>query len=369
VLPRRVLMTADTVGGVWEYSLDLSRALAAAGVSVTLATMGGEPSPRQRRAADTIPSLTLRTSTWKLEWMAEPWDDVDASGGWLLELDGAIRPDVIHLNGFCHGALPWSAPVLMVAHSCVLSWWESVKGEVAPPASDTYRRAARQGLTAAGCVVAPSRWMAGEIQRLYGVKTAAISNGRDRAAGFAPGGDKQPVVLAAGRLWDPAKNLAALDRACAGVSWPLYLAGPAQGPFGDVFVAENGTMLGPLAQTELATWMRQASIYALPAKYEPFGLSALEAALCGCALVLGDIPSLRENWEGAALFVDPDDPSSIRGALDALIDTPELLDSLGRRAAQRARQFTTQRMADGYLAAYAQLIEAARAPEPRATSA
>ncbi len=33
----------------------------------------------------------------------------------------------------------------------------------------------------------------------------------------------------------------------------------------------------------------------LPARYEPFGLSVLEAALSGCALVLGDIPSLRES--------------------------------------------------------------------------
>jgi glycogen synthase len=224
----------------------------------------------------------------------------------------------------------------------------------------------RQGLNAADCVLAPSQWMAGEIERLYGVTTASIPNGRDDGAGFARGGDKQPVILAAGRLWDPAKNLMALDRACAGVSWPLYLAGPTHGPFGDAFGPQNGTMLGVLAPTELATWMRRAGIYALPAKYEPFGLSALEAALCGCALVLGDIPSLRENWEGAALFVDPDDAASIRAALDTLIDCPELRQMLGRRAAEHARTFTTQRMAHGYLAAYAQLLDGARAPGSRA---
>ena len=52
--------------------------------------------------------------------------------------------------------------------------------------------------------------------------------------------------------------------------------------------------------------MGRAAIYALPARYEPFGLSILEAALSGCALVIGDIPSLREIWADAALFVPSD---------------------------------------------------------------
>ena len=65
---------------------------------------------------------------------------------------------------------------------------------------------------------------------------------------------------------------------------------------------------GRLTPPQMARVVSRApSIYALPARYEPFGLSVLEAALSGCALVLGDIPSLREIWDGAALFVDPDD--------------------------------------------------------------
>ena len=47
----------------------------------------------------------------------------------------------------------------------------------------------------------------------------------------------------------------------------------------------------------------EAAIFAAPAHYEPFGLGILEAAASGCALVLGDIASLRENWDGAAVFL------------------------------------------------------------------
>src|SRR5690625_7216151 len=40
---------------------------------------------------------------------------------------------------------------------------------------------------------------------------------------------------------------------------------------------------------EVFTWLRQASVFVMPSRYEPFGLSVLEAALSGCALILSDI--------------------------------------------------------------------------------
>jgi glycosyltransferase involved in cell wall biosynthesis len=81
----------------------------------------------------------------------------------------------------------------------------------------------------------------------------------------------------------------------------------------------NYRALGFLSREEIAHWLSVASIYCAPARYEPFGLSILEAALSGCALVLGDIPSLREIWEGAAVFVDPTDAHAITGAIQQLI--------------------------------------------------
>src|SRR5947199_312178 len=59
----------------------------------------------------------------------------------------------------------------------------------------------------------------------------------------------------------------------------------------------------------------RAAIFASPALYEPFGLTVLEAAAAGCALVLSDIPSFRELWSGAAVFVDPADSESLHRAL------------------------------------------------------
>src|SRR5512133_3312458 len=78
-LPGTVLMTSDTVGGVWTYSLELARALRSYGIEVALATMGPRPSWEQSVEAARISNLTLFESEFKLEWMPQPWDDVDAA--------------------------------------------------------------------------------------------------------------------------------------------------------------------------------------------------------------------------------------------------------------------------------------------------
>ena len=130
--PQRILMTADTVGGVWTYALELIRALPQ--IEFALATMGAPISPAQRAEAAELANVTLFPSTYALEWMNEPWQDVDDAGDWLLGIARDFRPDVVHLNGYAHAALDWPAPVIVVAHSCVLSWWSAVKNCAAPAA-------------------------------------------------------------------------------------------------------------------------------------------------------------------------------------------------------------------------------------------
>jgi glycogen(starch) synthase len=128
---QRVLITADTVGGVWTYAVELAGALDRLGVRVALATMGAPLHEHQRVQLAMLPGVTVYESTYKLEWMQDPWDDVERAGEWLLQLEHECQPDLVHLNQFAFGALPFAAPTLVVAHSCVLSWWQAVKGEPA----------------------------------------------------------------------------------------------------------------------------------------------------------------------------------------------------------------------------------------------
>ena len=334
-------MTADTVGGVWTYALDLVRALP--GTEFLLATMGRVLSADQRTEVSALPNVEVQESAFRLEWMEEPWEDVRRAGKWLLELEEAFAPDIVHLNGLVHGALPFRAPKLVVVHSCVLSWWRAVRGEDAPPAWDPYADAVRTSLGSADLVVAPSRAMLLEADRLYGPfrESRAIPNGRGEAATR----EKEPFVFAAGRMWDEAKNVAALSSIeCA---WPVRVAG-------------EGSSMGRLATAEVRELMARAAVYALPARYEPFGLSVLEAALAGCALLLGDIPSLRENWYGAATFVDPDDAAGLERALARLIEDRDERERLGEKAKARAKAFDLERFGEAYRGVYASLAAGGR---------
>jgi glycosyltransferase involved in cell wall biosynthesis len=96
----------------------------------------------------------------------------------------------------------------------------------------------------------------------------------------------------------------------------------------------------------------RAAVFAAPARYEPFGLGPLEAARARCALVLGDIPSLREVWGDAALFVDPSDDDALAAAIRRLIDDDPLRSEMAERARARACGFTPERTAAGYLEVY-----------------
>ena len=350
-------MTTDAVGGVWTYALELARALEPHGVEIALASMGPLPTAAQRREAAGRSNVTLHESTYALEWMDDPWREVERAGDWLLDLAATFAPEVVHLNGYVHAALPWGAPVLVAAHSCVFSWWRAVRGGTPPASYHEYQRRVSAGLAAADFVVAPTAAMLDALDEHYGGmgRHWVISNARE-ASGFSPA-PKQPRIFSAGRAWDEAKNLAALDAVAPHVSWPIRLAGDARHPNGHTVSFANVQCLGKLDAGEMRAELQASAIYALPARYEPFGLSALEAGLCGCALVLGDIPSLREVWENAAVFVPPGDGDALQRALNALIADERLRMELGRLARARALTYSPSQMALRYLAAYRGCLE------------
>lgn len=350
-------MTADTLGGVWTFALDLATGLQREGIAVGLATMGDSLRPWQRRPLRALKNVTLFESRYRLEWMDDAWHEVEQAGQWLLELEQRFKPDVVHLNQFTFGALPWKAPVVVTGHSCVYSWYRSVRAASPPPARwQRYRDAVTAGLSAAGLVTAPTRAMLGELNTFYGPFHAAepIPNGRPTPV--SPPQSDEPFILAAGRLWDDAKNIRGLASIAQRLSWPVYVAGESRSPSGDVSEFPGVTVLGFLTPEQLGNWMERASIYALPARYEPFGLTILEAALAGCALVLGDIPSLQETWHGAAVFVDPGDPMALESAIERLIQDPSHRRALAARARARASNCSVERMTRSYCELYARLL-------------
>ncbi|HEY1235150.1 MAG TPA: glycosyltransferase [Candidatus Binatia bacterium] len=353
-----ILMIVDPIGGVWNYALELCRGLLQADIAVCLAVMGRRLSATERAAAQSIAAEVFE-SDFKLEWMQDPWPDVAAAGEWLLDLESRVKPSLVHLNGYTHGAVRWQAPCLIVGHSCVYSWFESVRHKAPPAEWHRYKEAVMAGLRGAKSVTAPSQFMLSQLIKHYGEFSAAepVYNGRAHG-GLRPLG-KERFVLTAGRLWDPAKNITNLASAAAQIAWPIYAAGAASGPDGSEIKLDGLQLLGELDPMVLSRWYGRAAVFASPARYEPFGLAALEAALSGCALLLGDIPSLREIWADAALFVAPEDSEDIARSLTRLITDANLWAKLATAARARALEFSPERMTRGYLALYEQLLSAA----------
>jgi glycogen(starch) synthase len=361
----RILMTTDTVGGVFTYALDLCEALERYGVEVVLAAMGPQLADDQRASARALPNVRFEFRRGALEWMDEPWNDVDAAGRWLLGLSRQHDVALVHANGYGEAALPFGLPVMVVGHSCAISWFREVRHTDAPASFAEYHRRVRRGLHAARVVVAPTMWMLHTLDEIYGPLPSrqCIPNGRSTLE-LRPR-PKDPFVLCAGRLWDDAKNVRTLVRAAASISWPVCVAGDVVAPGGTAALLgddqANVELLGRLSPAVLAEVMGRASIYALPARYEPFGLSVVEAAASGCALVLGDIPSLREIWGDNAVFVPPDDDVALARAIERLIADPGLRRSLAARARLRAASLGAGVMGRAYLGLYSDLVVRRRA--------
>jgi glycosyltransferase involved in cell wall biosynthesis len=171
-------------------------------------------------------------------------------------------------------------------------------------------------------------------------------------------GRKEPFVFSMGRVWDEAKNISMLAHIASELQWPVYIAGEEKHPdTGKQVELENVHFLGHLTNKEVSDWLSRASIYALPAKYEPFGLTVLEAAMSGCALVVGKTESQAEIWGNAARYVDPQNADELRDTISNLINDEFCRNIMACRAVKRSHGYTSDQMAQDYGYLYGQLIK------------
>ena len=350
----RLLMTTDTVGGVWTYAKQLSWELLARGCHVALVSVGPLPSEAQMKGihahcARWGARFRFASSSAPLEWMEGNDRAYNEAAPMLLKLASDFGADLILSSQYCFGALPFDAPKIVVAHSDVLSWARACRNQDLPSSAwlDRYRTLVGDGLSEADAVVAPTHWMLHALEEGFCIpgEPHVICNGLC----ILPSPARAPrriQAVAAGRLWDEAKNL----RLLTGIqlTLPLLIAGDTDRKLSQPrSYSESAILLGRLDEEDILSLFRGSSIYVCPSKYEPFGLAPLEAALCGCAVVANDIPSLREVWGDAARYFH--DASSLSVLLNWLSRSEHALDAARKQAFRRASQFTARRMADAYL--------------------
>ena len=360
-----ILVTADTVGGVWIYARELVTGLVRHGIKVTLVSFGDIPAPEQTRWMEGLRNFDYRPTAFKLEWMQDAEADLAASADYLETIVRESRPNLLHLNQFYYGALRPDVPRVVVAHSDVVSWWKAVHQEEPPDSSwmRWYRSVVSRGLAGATAVVAPSAWMLEQVTRNYTKPGlgSVVHNGRTPAL-FNPYVTKDDVLVTVGRVWDGGKNAALLLK--EEMPLPVRIVGNDKHPesqsnaFGGREKA--GVQFEPHQdERQLSLILGRAAIYAATSRYEPFGLAPVEAALSRCAIVASDIPPLRELWDGVALFFRNNDAGSLKEVVGRLVNDRELRQRHAHLAYSHARRkYDAARMVDEYLELYRALVPA-----------
>jgi glycosyltransferase involved in cell wall biosynthesis len=361
-----ILVTADTIGGVWTYTRELVTGLLRRGERVTLVSFGDIPTPAQTRWMEHLKNFDYRPTAFKLEWMLDSENDMIASAQYLEAVIQESKPDVLHFSQFYYGALTCDLPRVVVAHSDVLSWWMAVQ-QKQPPETQWlrwYRGIVMRGLSAATAVIAPSRWMLDQIEFHYvkPVSGSVIYNGRTPAL-FNPHMTKEESIVTVGRLWDCGKNVSLLLQ--QELPAPVHIVGSDRHPelHNGAFAAEtirpNVHLDSEQDETQLVQTLGRAGIYAATSQYEPFGLAPVEAALSRCALVASDIPPFRELWDDVAIFFRNNDVASLHDAVEHLVRDPDLRRHQANVAYRHAQQrFSAERMVNDYMTLYQALVPA-----------
>lgn len=360
---RRILMTADAVGGVWQYATDLARGLAGRGIETLIAVIGPSPTAAQAKLAESIDGLALVDTGLPLDWMALSHRAICAAGDAVAELASEHGVDLVQLNAPALAAeSDFPVPVLAVNHSCVTTWWQSVYGG-RPEGPYAWRgRMTGRGLAAADRIVTPTAAFAEATRRAYGLKTRPTPVHNGRAPLPLPRRARHDFAFTAGRLWDKGKNAATIDRIASRLTVPFHAAGPLRSPGGDAVRLEHARSLGTLGEEQLGRWLAAGPVFVSAAYYEPFGLAVLEAAAAGCPLVLSDLPSFRELWDGAAVFVEPTNDILFAEAIGEIIGDDVRHAQLGAAARERAARYTLEVMSARMAAIYDELV-AGRAKE------
>lgn len=213
-----------------------------------------------------------------------------------------------------------------------------------------FAQQARHAADGSAAIITVSAFTKSQVVSLLGVAPAKIHvvhHGKRHLA-YPRDITREKIILNVGAI-QKRKNIARLVEAFETLdpSWRLVLAGSA-GFGSDEILArieksparERISVLGYIANAELAGWYARAMIFAFPSLDEGFGMPVLEAMAAGTPVLASNSSALPEVAGDAALLVAPEDAAALGQALRDLAERRSLRESLAMRGLERARQFT-----------------------------
>lgn len=347
----RILISTSNIGDSYIFSLDLAKSIQDHGVEVFLVITGTPLTEQQKKQLEIV---DYAFAEFKQEWMENPWEDIKEAGLWLLKIKEMVKPDLVHLNSFAFGALPWNVPVVTVIHSCALSWWKAVYDEMPPAKYIVYKQKARAGFRASDVVVSPGFSMLSLAERFYGPfkRSRVIPHGR---SSYDFRSDiKEKYIFSSGNIRDEGKNIKSILNIGPHLHYPVYIEGDNNNSSTEK-KPENVFFTGPLNKKQRIDWLAKAFVYLSPAKYEPFGYSFIDAAFSKCALVGNNLSSLREIWQDAMIYVQNEEDLIYK--VNELMENTEQLYLQGQKAFEAALEnHTLEKMTRHYYQLYNEVL-------------
>ncbi|HTV08325.1 MAG TPA: glycosyltransferase family 4 protein [Candidatus Aquilonibacter sp.] len=357
----RILLTTETFESGWAFARGLCDQLLQRGHELALVGFGRRLSHEQQawvaeRSSTYRRSFQFVASNAPLEWMQDNEFVLTQGAGVLHHVARNFQPDLLHSSQFCFGALGLEIPKLITAHHDAFSWIQACRGGKPEHTRwmRQYRTLVTDGLNGADAVVSPTRWMALSLKQQFATLPASYVIHDGRAITAAPPSHLRILqAITTGRLWDETKNIRMLESVLSPV--PIYVVGERK-HHETVSPKQLGKaiLLGGLPESTLQSLYARSKLYVDVSVYAPSGLDALEAALCGCAVLAHDIPSTREIWGDAAFYFR--NARELSSILHQLNRNSEQLSEMQRRSYERASKLTPDRMADGYEAIYEMLL-------------
>lgn len=277
--------------------------------------------------------------------------------------------DVVH---FACGVPRMNKPTLVTYHSDIVRQKLLLQ---------LYRPLMHRFLGSVDRIVAssPNYLASSSVLARHADKVVVIPYGLDKAGAGYPVPDAERLAEWRRRVGDKFflfvgvlryyKGLHILLDAARGSDYPIVIvgAGPIEAEL-KAHAQRNGlrnvVFLGALPDIDKAALLTLCHAIVFPShlRSEAFGISLLEGAMYGKPMISSEIGTGTSfiNIEGeTGRVVPPGDAAAFRQAMDFLWHQPDAAAAMGRRAAERYEAlFTADRMADGYVRLYRELLAA-----------
>ena len=286
-----------------------------------------------------------------------------------------VDADVVHCAHF-PTPRPISHPLVVTMHDVTPLNFPDVMPSL--PKRLVYRYLNGRAAKHADRIITPSEFSAADVVRIFPAaagKTRVTPEAADDFASGPPGLLDEalaevadwPYVLSMGST-RASKDLPTLLRAFAIIARTdlmlrLLLVGDDQRAFVDdtlsdvpASIRDRVVFTGRLNDPALRTVMAGARVFALPSRYEGFGLPPLEAMSLGTPVVVADATSLPEVVGDAALRFAPGDVTGCAEAVGSVLRDPELGARLAEAGLVRAAAFSWVRTADLTVAVYREAL-------------